>query len=365
MERGKARHMFPGGNTSLGFYSYYNYILPQREAEHIFCLKGGPGVGKSTFMKEIGSRMQDEGIDTEYMHCSSDPDSLDGVLFPKLHVALIDGTAPHVTDPQNPGAVDEIINLGECWNLVGIKAHRQQIIDINAEVKRQFRRAYGYISAAKNIMDDITETFGLTAGKAVDSVQARMISEKELLKEAAGRPGKERKMFASAITPSGIVNYIDTLYGGEYKTYLMMSNMGAGVSGILTRIALEARERGFDTEQYYCPMEPEKRMEHLIIPGLKLAFLSENKYLSFDCRPDVIVDMTQYADPAFIGANEDALEFDAKEFDALMGEAVSTLRYAKEAHDEMEKYYIPNMDFSSEKKKREEILGRILVYVKK
>ena len=50
MTKGRIRHMFPGGNTSQGFFSYYDYILGQEEANRIICIKGGPGVGKSTFM---------------------------------------------------------------------------------------------------------------------------------------------------------------------------------------------------------------------------------------------------------------------------------------------------------------------------
>ena len=41
MAKGKIRHMFPGGNTSLGFFSYYDYILSQEEANRIICIKGG------------------------------------------------------------------------------------------------------------------------------------------------------------------------------------------------------------------------------------------------------------------------------------------------------------------------------------
>ena len=51
MSQGKSRDLFPGGNTSLGFFSYYNNIISQEEANRIFVIKGGPGVGKSTFMK--------------------------------------------------------------------------------------------------------------------------------------------------------------------------------------------------------------------------------------------------------------------------------------------------------------------------
>ena len=148
------RHLFPGNNTSEGFFSYYAHILPQCEANRIFCLKGGPGVGKSTFMERIANRMAGEGYMIEYLHCSSDPESLDGIVIPALRVALIDGTAPHVVDPINPGAVDEIINLGEYWDQDGIARHRDDIIAIGAQVGQLFHRAYYYLAAAKCLMDD-------------------------------------------------------------------------------------------------------------------------------------------------------------------------------------------------------------------
>lgn len=88
--------MFPGGNTAVGFFSYYDYILPQEDAERIFVIKGGPGVGKSTFMKKAGRVFVKKGYDVEYMHCSSDPESLDGIVIPDLKAAMLDGTAPHV-----------------------------------------------------------------------------------------------------------------------------------------------------------------------------------------------------------------------------------------------------------------------------
>jgi len=44
------------------FFSYYDYILGQEEANRIICIKGGPGVGKSTFMKKIGKEMVERGV---------------------------------------------------------------------------------------------------------------------------------------------------------------------------------------------------------------------------------------------------------------------------------------------------------------
>ena len=54
---GKTRKMFPGGNTANGFYSFFDYIIPN-DVNRIFCLKGGPGVGKSSFMKKWLKNLQ-------------------------------------------------------------------------------------------------------------------------------------------------------------------------------------------------------------------------------------------------------------------------------------------------------------------
>lgn len=92
--RGKERHIFPGSNTPKGFFSYYDYILDQREANRIICIKGGPGVGKSTFMKMTADELLDKGYDVDLLHCSSDNNSLDGIKIVDLKIALVDGTAP-------------------------------------------------------------------------------------------------------------------------------------------------------------------------------------------------------------------------------------------------------------------------------
>ncbi len=43
MTAGKDRHFFPGGNTALGFFSYYDQIASP-DATRIMIAKGGPGV---------------------------------------------------------------------------------------------------------------------------------------------------------------------------------------------------------------------------------------------------------------------------------------------------------------------------------
>lgn len=352
------RHMFPGGNTSYGFFSYYQYILPQDQANHIYCIKGGPGVGKSTFMKKIGAAMGEKGYPVEYMHCSSDPGSLDGLVIPGLRTALIDGTAPHVVDPKNPGAVDEIVNLGECWSLEGIKEHKQEIMDTNSSVGKLFLRAYKYLGAAKLIHDDVDAICSELCDETAVDVETDKIAHLFSGYPKGKHLGRERKLFASAITPDGPINDLDSILTGCGSIHRLL---GADriTSVFLKALAAEATHRGLDVEEYYCPIEPAEKLEHLLIPGLSLAFTTVNEYHGAAAAGGTI-DFGKYIDRAKEAQYAGELQFDREQFDLLLRQAVATLKMAKTRHDYMETFYVPNMDFDAISRRREEIIGRIL-----
>lgn len=64
----KLRRIFPGGNTSQGFYSLHDNIIGS-DRKMLYILKGMPGGGKSSMMKEIGERAMQEGYTIEFHHC--------------------------------------------------------------------------------------------------------------------------------------------------------------------------------------------------------------------------------------------------------------------------------------------------------
>ena len=145
---GRIRKIFPGGNTPQGFYSYYRYILSQEKAEHIYCLKGGPGVGKSTLMKEISKYFAAKGEAIDTFWCSADPDSMYGVLLRERNISIVDGTSPHIIDPINPGAVDEIIDLARYLDHNKIKKQKKQIVGCSQKVSEAFKEAYHHLNKA-------------------------------------------------------------------------------------------------------------------------------------------------------------------------------------------------------------------------
>jgi hypothetical protein len=137
IKRGYVKRVFPGNNTPMGFFSYYDYILP-KDSRRIYVIKGGPGVGKSTFMTSIAKYMVDLGYDVEVHHCSSDNNSIDGVVFPAIGVGILDGTSPHVVDPKVPGAVDEIVWLGEFWDEDAVRAKKKEILQAQRGIESVF-----------------------------------------------------------------------------------------------------------------------------------------------------------------------------------------------------------------------------------
>lgn len=364
-KKGAIKHVFPGGNTTKGFYSYYDFILGQEEATRIICIKGGPGVGKSTFMKKVGNEMVERGYDVEFMHCSSDPNSLDGVLIKDINVALIDATSPHVVDPKNPGAVDEILHLGDYWNEDGIRQHKKDIININRLVSKRFNRAYKYLAASKSIYDDIVTIYDEAVNKAGINLEVNNIITSEFRDiPVSDHEGKIRKLFASAITPDGLINYLDNILGDYENVYILKGEIGTKTESVLARIMYEVVQRGADVEAYYCPMEPDKKIEHLLIPKLNMAFTTSNNYHSIKVDSEKIIDMNKYVDKIVLAQYENVLQYDLQMFEQLLTKTTDTIKEAKELHDEMEKMYIPYMNFDGVGDCRKKIIKRILEYAK-
>ena len=117
---------FLGGNTASGFVSFYGQFCRGPE-DFLWVIKGGPGCGKSSFMKTIGKAAENAGLDVEYVLCSGDPDSVDGVYLPALHTGYADGTAPHVLEAVTPGAAGLYLDLGQFYDRIALQKERRAI----------------------------------------------------------------------------------------------------------------------------------------------------------------------------------------------------------------------------------------------
>ena len=351
------RHYFPGNNTPLGFFSYYKHILGQREANKIVCIKGGPGTGKSTFMNRIAEYFASMDEDIDYLHCSADENSLDGIVLKDRRIAVIDGTSPHITDPVTPGAVDKIVNLGEFWDEEAIAVNKSEIIDLNEETSRWYRIAYNYLSAAKSVYRSLEEIYNdASEDSEIYKVVADIVGSEYGDLDISLKPGKRKKFFASAITGDGVVNYITSLLGDMKRVYMIDSPVGYSNSSFMEIVTEGAIYRGLDVEVYYCPMCPEEKIEHIVIPELKTAFVTMNRYHDIQPweipAPDesgqeiILIDMEDYMNILNIGKNSDLIQSLNEEYDILLNKSVKHLSLARDTHLMVEKMYIPNMNFT-------------------
>lgn len=358
----QVRKMFLGGNTGYGFYSFYEQVV-SGESSKTFILKGGPGTGKSNFMRQIAEQMVARGYPVEEFYCSSDSTSLDGVQMPSIGVALIDGTAPHMIDPKHPGAIESVIDLSAYWDETALKAKRDLVRAAVSKSGFLFRRAYGYLNLARQLNDEqeaYIRELGALNVRGLDRLAVDLIEE--LLPEAApcSPKARERHLFASAITPQGLVNHLSSITEGVSKLVLVRGPAGSGRTTLVNELLQAARKRGYDVEVYHCAIDP-KRIDHVLIPQLGIAVCNASEPHGIDpARGDRLIDTVNYLDSSKLDPFASDLAHLQAAYQAALTAAIALIKQAKDNHAYLESLYTPYMDFKQVGERRQLVLQEIL-----
>lgn len=339
-KKGNLKRLFPGGNTSQGFFSYYQYVIDLKEAKRVYLLKGGPGVGKSQLMKKIGDYLVERGYDVEFHHCSADPESLDAIVITALGIALIDGTAPHVIDPKYPGAVEEIVHLGEYWNEEALVLKRQEIIQAIDENGKIYKRVYKYLKAAKLIQDDLEWIYQEATDKGAEAKALEEFMGKILkgYKKKDTIP-KERHLFGSAYTLFGHIHHGETYLASIEKRYVLNGSSLTKKTDILKRIAQGFLERGYDVEFYHHPMEP-SWIETIIVPKISLTVTGHGS-----SKVKRTLDLDTYLQGNVVEKYNEEIELARGFVNQLLNQVYENLKKTKKNHDYIETFYSPNVRF--------------------
>lgn len=197
----RIKEFFLGSNTCRGFSSRQQELYT-KGFNRVFILKGGPGTGKSTLIKKITNRLLQEGYAVELYCCASDNRSMDGLGVPSLGVVIVDGTYPHIVDPELPGIRDEIINLGSYWKEDLLKTFSREIKEHRREIRTYFEIAYRYLKEAKVAYEQWQSLFNYCLNKH-EAAKNRNDFLNEIFDEVRPlqKPSEEQRLFASAITP--------------------------------------------------------------------------------------------------------------------------------------------------------------------
>ena len=188
---------FLGANTASGFVSLYGGFC-RGEGDYLHIVKGGPGTGKSGFMRAIGREAARRGFDVELVRCSGDPDSLDGVYIPALRQGWCDGTAPHAAEPGVFGADSDYVNLGQFCRTPLSAADAERARALTEAYREKYARAYALLAAAKGIEDALTPPPCAGAQPRADAALRALV---ERMEPGGGASLSQR--FAGAISCQG------------------------------------------------------------------------------------------------------------------------------------------------------------------
>jgi len=329
---------FLSANSANGFSSYFDEL---NDFENVYVIKGGPGTGKSSFMKRVAANSVAEKHFTEYVYCSSDPDSLDAVCIGDIPLAVCDGTKPHIFEPKNPGACGGIVNLGEFWNENELKPNKDDIKKLGKLISECYEKAYLFLSAAGNMYTDIRKT----ALKFADENKAEKVANRFIERHFADKQPKKAKTrhrFLTGITPKGIVSFTDSLYSLCEKVYIIDDKCFIS-DLILEKILKCVAESGYDSYAFYSPLMS-SHLRHIAVPEVGIAVASSDFFTHFDDKP--IIKMSKMI---IDGINSESKPY--KDSFNIMKKSLESadecLKEAKRLHDGLEAIYMQSMDFSA------------------
>ncbi|MGO4886486.1 PRK06851 family protein [Anaerobacillus sp. MEB173] len=357
----QTKYYYAGGNTSIGYYSLFNEIV--KDLSHVYILKGGPGTGKSTFIKKIGEVLADKGYSLEYFSNPTDPKSYDGVIIPKLNIGVFSGSAPQNLEPAYPGVIGKVIDLQQYCNGEKLNIHHDEIIKYTNEMQEQVELAYKKFADGVSVHNKKEEIYLSSMDfKKADAVTEKLIKTIFESGFSKGEQQKSRYLFFGAATPEGALNYIENITSDVAKRYIIKGRSGSGKSTVMRKIGAEAQRLGYSVDYFQCGLDPTS-LDMVIIQPLNVAVLDGTAPHVIDPsrETDEVVDMFELCmNPQVEVDYANKLEELTKTYKGIMKEGTWHLQVANRLLHVLEEYYRKAMDFEQVDKKREEIVKEIL-----
>lgn len=337
---------FMGANTPGGFLSFTDDLYDCHDGWRAFLIKSGPGTGKATLMRRIQERMTEKGLEVWAVVCSGDPDSLDGLIFPQIKACILDATAPHIIEPKYWGAVERMVDLSSCMDAQALHKQAPEIIETTAACSARHVRCRKFIGAAASLLGDSCRIAAdYTDNGKIQRSAARIAAREFGIR--ADEPGKETRLFLSAVTPEGMITFHDTLQYLCPRIYSIEDEFGASSRLLLEELRRRALEAGHRVISSPCCLFPYEKLDHLIIPDIGVGFTTSNPWHKADFPVYRRIHAARFTDMDGLRQRKQLLSFNRRAAKELLNEAVYISEEANSLHDRLEQYYIGTMDWQN------------------
>lgn len=345
-EHGQTVDFFLGTTTPAGFKGYFE-PLRQEPGMKLYLIKSGPGCGKSTLMKQLARKAEQRGEAIERVHCASDPDSLDGVIFLEKQTAIVDATAPHVLEPNAPGADEIVVSLYHTIQAEALTPHCTEVKELFRRNALLRARAARYIASAGSLLLDSRRAEACSTNFEKVRRYVKRLCTRVLPRCPEPCTPMEELRLLSAITPKGMVFYKNTVQALADRCIVFRDDYGAVSRLLLELIRAEALARGYHIITCPCALHPEDQIDHILIPSLRLAFLTDNCWHPVQLPGVQAVRCTRFVDRENLTRCRARLRFNERAARELLDQAVALMAQAKSCHDELETYYRAAVDFEA------------------
>jgi len=214
-------------------------------------IKGPPGSGKGTFMREIADHPMFEGHERINYMCSGTLEARDGIIWPGLGIGYIDSTSPHLVNPMHPS--ERVIDLHA--NVIPGKAPTQE--QLNDIIKRRLE----YYAESMRLLTLALKSKP-TSKPDMKEVRHWFNHYDKMFKEFGVKPsGQSVVGFKKAVTSDGIVDYADTWAEPTNIEHLPCSEETA-------HEVFKLLHHKYGDHAFLHFMEPEKMLEGVHIGGI-------------------------------------------------------------------------------------------------
>ena len=335
---------FLGANSPGGFYSLFDSAYNPDDYQDVYLIKGGPGCGKSSFIKKIAERLEQVGVEAEYILCSSDPDSCDGVLFPSIGAAILDATSPHVLEPHCVGAVEKYLDFSQFLITAPLQKRKTELLCLGTRLQDSFDSLFRSLRAIRCLKEESMNL--IKSGVSLKKVEERgeRLAAREV--RGSGLGAKLRRRFLTGVDEGGIHCCYESVLTGYEQVFELRDRYGLG-SSFLKPILDRALKKEFEVIACYCPLSPENKLDHLLIPELSLAFVTSNEYHTLPGTPARRINLNRMLDSTVYNQCKVRLKFLKNASTLFLEDAAATMGSIKKAHNTLEKIYIDQMDFQA------------------
>ena len=256
-----------------GRISYLSDICKWHSGWKICFVTGSVAPLISRFLKALALTLYEKGSTVTLIAASGNPRFLDGIIIEDEGVVYWGGGRVHLKGAY-PVICESLIDLSAA-HARGLLKHSPEIFSQMSAAENYRLLTSKYIKTAGEFLKDNMKL----AANCIDTAAVERYAGKLLTHISAKKNPRISGCFLSTLSGEGNVYHCDTIKKMCDKIHSVEDEHGAVSKTIMETVKNEAIRKGLNIIVCCCPIQGEDKIDHIILPDERTAFVTSNKYL--------------------------------------------------------------------------------------